>query len=79
MYNPYNWTIRSSNETDVEKWVREYNDLVNKRQALQDLIFHLEEEIKVYKKELKIINNCIIEKDKDAERRNLLEISDLSK
>jgi len=76
MYNPYNWTIRSSNETEIEEWTREYNDLVNERQALQELIFHLEEEIKLYQKELESVNNRIVEKDKDAERRNLLEISD---
>lgn len=79
MYNPYNWTIRSSDETEIEKWTREYNDLVNERQALQELIFHLEEEIEMYQGELESVNNRIAEKDKDAKRRNLLKISDSSK
>lgn len=66
MYNPYNWTIKFDKEDEdhEEKMRKEYNELVEHRQALMELIFNLEEEIEMYQCELEMVNQAIDNKMK---------------
>ena len=66
MYNPYNWTIKYDKEDEdhEEKLHKEYNELIEHRQALMELIFNLEEEIEMYQCELDMINQAISKKMK---------------